>query len=146
MGNERSLLVDFYTNVSQRGNYICVREVKNGKRINSKVRYAPTLFTPVQQETGYKTLDGSHVLPTQFSNLYDARKWVTSHKSQPELVYGNTQYPYCYISDEYEGSINWDIDQILIVTIDIEVASDQGFPNVENAGSAVISIALMNCS
>ena len=144
MGNERSLLVDFYTNVSQRGNYLCVREVKGGKRINSKVRYAPTLFTPVQRETGYKTLDGSHVLPTQFFNLYDARKWVASHKSQPELVYGNTQYPYCYISDEYEGSINWDIDQILIVTIDIEVQCENGFPNVRIAEEEMLSITIKN--
>ena len=144
MGNERSLLVDFYTNVSQRGNYLCVREVKGSKRINSKVRYAPTLFTPVQRETGYKTLDGSHVLPTQFFNLYDAKKWVTSHKSQPELVYGNTQYPYCYISDEYEGSINWDIDQILIVTIDIEVQCENGFPNVRLAEEELLSITIKN--
>ena len=144
MGNERSLLVDFYTNVSQRGNYLCVREVKGSKRINSKVRYAPTLFTPVQRETGYKTLDGSHVLPTQFFNLYDAKKWVTSHKSQPELVYGNTQYPYCYISDEYEGSINWDIDQILIVTIDIEVQCENGFPNVRIAEEEMLSITIKN--
>ena len=144
MGNERSLLVDFYTNVSQRGNYLCVRDVKGSKRINSKVRYAPTLFTPVQRETGYKTLDGSHVLPTQFFNLYDAKKWVTSHKSQPELVYGNTQYPYCYISDEYEGSINWDIDQILIVTIDIEVQCENGFPNVRLAEEELLSITIKN--
>ena len=144
MGNERSLLVDFYTNVSQRGNYLCVREVKGSKRINSKVRYAPTLFTPVQRETGYKTLDGSHVLPTQFFNLYDAKKWVASHKSQPELVYGNTQYPYCYISDEYEGPINWDIDQILIVTIDIEVQCENGFPNVRIAEEEMLSITIKN--
>ena len=136
--------MDFYTNVSQRGNYLCVREVKGSKRINSKVRYAPTLFTPVQRETGYKTLDGSHVLPTQFFNLYDAKKWVTSHKSQPELVYGNTQYPYCYISDEYEGSINWDIDQILIVTIDIEVQCENGFPNVRIAEEEMLSITIKN--
>ena len=113
--------MDFYTNVLQWGNQLLVREIKDGRRINSKVMYAPTLFSPVQKETGYKTLDGSHVLPTQFYNIKSAKEWVESHKSQPELVYGNTQYPYCYIADEYKGMVNWDMDQILIVTIDIEV-------------------------
>ena len=108
--------MDFYTNVLQWGNQLFVREVKNGQRMNSKVKYSPTLFSPVPQETGYKTLDGSHVRPTQFHNIKDAKEWIESHKSQPHLVYGNTQYPYCYISDKYEGTVNWDMDQILLVT------------------------------
>ncbi len=42
--------MNFYTNVLQWGNQLFVREVKNGQRINSKVKYAPTLFSPVDQE------------------------------------------------------------------------------------------------
>jgi len=100
--------MNFYTNVLQWGNQLLVREVKNGERINKKVRYAPTLYSPVQKETGYKTLNGSHVLPVQFHSIKDAKDWVESHKSQPELVYGNTQYPYTYISDTYKGHIDFD--------------------------------------
>ena len=136
--------MDFYTNVLQWGNQLLVREIKDGRRINSKVMYAPTLFSPVQKETGYKTLDGSHVLPTQFYNIKSAKEWVESHKSQPELVYGNTQYPYCYIADEYKGMVNWDMDQILIVTIDIEVQCENGFPNVRDAEEEMLSITVKN--
>ena len=136
--------MNFYTNVLQWGNKLLVREVKNGQRMNSKVRYAPTLFSPVTQETGYKTLNGSHVLPTQFDNIKDAKDWIESHKSQPELVYGNTQYPYCYISDTYEGTVNWDMDKILIVTIDIEVQCENGFPNVRDAEEEMLSITVKN--
>ena len=136
--------MNFYTNVIQRGNNICVREVKNGQRTNSRVRYSPTLFSPVKEETGYKTLDGSHVLPTQFYNIKDAREWIETHKSQPELVYGNTQYPYCYIADTYKGTVNWDMDQILIVTIDIEVQCENGFPSVSEAQEELLSITLKN--
>jgi len=78
--------MNFYTNVLQWGNQLFVREVKNGQRINSKVKYAPTLFSPVTQETGYKTLDGNNVLPTNFDNIKEAKEWIESHKSQPELV------------------------------------------------------------
>ena len=44
----------FYTNVVQWGNQILVREYKNGERLNHKVKYSPTLYVPVQKETGWK--------------------------------------------------------------------------------------------
>ena len=55
--------MDFYTNVLQWGNQLFVRGVENGQRVKKKVRYEPTLFDVVPQETGYKTLDGKNVLP-----------------------------------------------------------------------------------
>ena len=136
--------MNFYTNVLQWGNQLFVREVKNGKRINSKVRYAPTLFSPIQRETGYKTLDGSHVLPKPFDNIKEAKKWVEAHKNQPELVYGNTLYPYCYIADTYKDTVNWDMDKILIVTIDIEVQCENGFPSPTEAEEEILSITVKN--
>ena len=136
--------MNFYTNVIQWGNQLLIREVKNGQRTNSKLRYSPTLFSPVNKETGYKTLDGSHVLPTQFHNISDAKEWIESHKSQPELVYGNTQYPYCWIADEYPKQIEWDIDSLLIVTIDIEVKCENGFPDPKAANEEMLSITIKN--
>jgi len=136
--------MNFYTNVIQWGNQLLIREVKNGQRTNSKVRYSPTLFSPVNKETGYKTLDGSHVLPTQFHNISDAKEWIESHKSQPELVYGNTQYPYCWIADEYPKQIEWDIDSLLIVTIDIEVKCENGFPDPKAANEEMLAITVKN--
>ena len=112
--------MDFYTNVLQWGNQLFVRGVENGQRIKKKVRYEPTLFNLVSEPTGYKTLDGKHVLPKKFDSISEAKDWYDSHKKQ-NLVFGNTQYNYCYIGDEYPGDVPWDKDQISIVTIDIEV-------------------------
>ena len=119
--------MNFYTNVLQWGNNLLVREVKDGQRIKSKVRYSPTLFAPVEKRTPYKNLDGGYVTDLTFSTMKEAKEWVESHKSQPELIYGNTQYPYTYIADTYKGKVDWDLDKLLIVTIDIEV-------QCENAG------------
>jgi hypothetical protein len=83
--------MNFYTNVLQWGNQLFVRAVINNERHNFKVKYRPTLFSPVTKHTGYKTLDGVSVLPTEFDSIKEAKEWVDSHKSQPELVYGNTQ-------------------------------------------------------
>ena len=136
--------MNFYTNVLQWGNQLFVRAVINGQRQNFKIRYRPTLFSPVKQETGYRTLDGVPALPIEFDNIKEAKEWVESHKSQPELVFGNTQFAYNYISDTYKNQVNWDLSKILIVTIDIEVECENGFPAVRTAEEPMLSITVKN--
>ena len=136
--------MNFYTNVLQWGNNLLVREVKDGQRIKSRVRYSPTLYAPVEKQTPYKNLDGGYVTDLTFSTMKEAREWVDSHKSQPELIYGNTQYPYTYIADTYKGKVDWDLDKLLIVTIDIEVQCENGFPSPELAEEELLSITIKN--
>ena len=136
--------MNFYTNVIQWGNNLLVREVKNGQRTNSKVRYSPTLYAPVKKPTPYKNLNGSYVTDMKFSTMKEAREWVDSMKDQPELVYGNTQYPYTYISDTHKGQVDWDLEKILVVTIDIEVQCENGFPSPKLAEEELLSITIKN--
>ena len=136
--------MNFYTNVIQWGNNLLVREIKNGQRTNSKVRYSPTLYAPVKKQTPYKNLNGGYVTDLTFSNMKEAREWVESMKNQLDLVYGNTQYPYTYISDTYKGQVDWDLEKILIVTIDIEVQCENGFPSPKLAEEELLSITIKN--
>ena len=136
--------MNFYTNVIQWGNNLLVREIKNGQRTNSKVRYSPTLYAPVKKQTPYKNLNGGYVTDLTFSNMKEAREWVESMKDQPELVYGNTQYPYTYISDTHKGQVDWDLEKILIITIDIEVQCENGFPSPREAEEELLSITIKN--
>ena len=84
--------MNFYTNVIQWGNNLLVREIKNGQRTNSKIRYSPTLYAFVKEKTPYKTLEGEYVTDISFDTIKEAKEWLENTKSQPELVYGNTQY------------------------------------------------------
>jgi DNA polymerase elongation subunit (family B) len=136
--------MNFYTNVLQWGNNLLVRAVVNNERKDFRVRYSPTLYTPVQKKTPYKTLDGVYVADLSFGTMKDAKEWVENHRSQPELVYGNTQYPYTYIADTYRGRVDWDLEKLLIVTIDIEVQCENGFPAPELAEEELLSITLKN--
>ena len=137
--------MNFYTNVLQWGNQLFVRAVVNGERQNFKIKYRPTLYAPVPgKETGYKTLEGVSVLPTEFDSIKEAKEWVESHKNQPELVYGNTQFSYNYIADTYKGNIDWDLDKLLMVTIDIEVKCENGFPSPTEAAEEMLSITVKN--
>jgi len=136
--------MNFYTNVLQWGNQLFCRAVINGERQNFKIKYRPTLYSPVNKHTGYTTLEGVPVLPTEFDTIKEAKEWVESLKSQPELVYGNTQFAYNYIADTYKGSIDWDIDKLLMVTIDIEVQCENGFPSPTEAEEEMLSITVKN--
>ena len=136
--------MNFYTNVLQWGNQLFCRAIINGERQKFKIKYRPTLYSPVNKHTGYNTLEGVPVLPTEFDSIKEAKEWVESHKNQPELVYGNTQYSYNYIADTYKGDIAWDLDKILMVTIDIEVQCQNGFPSPIKAAEEMLSITLKN--
>ena len=136
--------MQFYTNVTPWGNTLLVREYVNGERVNRKIKYSPTLFCKVIKETKHKTLDGQFVTPVKHETIKEAKEWLKSYEDQPHLIYGNTTFQYNYIADEYPSFVKWDIDKILVVTIDIEVACENGFPNPEEAIEPLLSITIKN--
>ena len=92
------------------------------ERINRKIKYSPTLARFCRKPTKYKTLDGRFVAPIKHQTMKEANEWIDNYKSQPDLVYGNTLYQYNYLADQYPNRVDWDMEKLLIVTIDIEVA------------------------
>ena len=112
--------MNFYTNITQWGNYLLLREVVNGERLVRKVKYSPTLYAPVAKQTEHTTLCGKYVTPIKHNTIKEAKEWLESYKNQPHLIYGSNMYAYNYIAEQYPNDVSWDIDQILIVTIDIE--------------------------
>jgi len=136
--------MNFYTNISQWGNTLLIREVVNGQRLTRRVKYKPTMYAPVAEPTEWKTLNGKYVTPINFHNMKEAREWVDNYKNQPEMVHGSTMFAYNYIADEYPKRVEYDTDQILIVTIDIEVQCENGFPAPEQAIEPLLSITVKN--
>ena len=132
----------FYTNILPWGNSLLLREVVNGKRVARRIKYSPTLYCPVMRETKFKTLDGRYVTPIKHQTIKEAKQWVEGYKDQPHLVYGNTQFQYTFLNEEYGH--DFEKDQILITTIDIEVACENGFPNPDVADEELLSITLKN--
>ena len=136
--------MDFYTNNVRWGKNQLLREIENGERVNTRVKYSPTLYAPVLKQTSHKTLDGKYVTPIKHETMKDAKEWVEQYKDQPHMVYGNTLYAYSYLSEEYPDRVNWNMDNILLITLDIEVECENGFPNVEQAIEPLISITIKN--
>ena len=139
--------MEFYTNVKVVGDQVYLRGIdKNGKRIKAKEKYNPTVFIPTKpsdKETKYRTLNGHKVDSFKPGGIRDTRNFYAKYKDTSNFnVYGNDNFAYCFIGDRYADEIDYDMSKIVVANIDIEVASDQGFPHVENAGSPVISISL----
>ena len=136
--------MNFYTNVTQWGNFLKVREVVNGQRITRKVKYKPTLYMNVEKPTDWKTLDGKFVAPIQHETMKEAREWVANYKNHPGMVHGSTMFAYNYIADEYPKRVEYNKDDILIVTLDAEVQCENGFPNPKDAIEPLLSITVKN--
>jgi DNA polymerase elongation subunit (family B) len=134
----------FYTNVHQWGDNLLVRAIENNKRVAKRVRYEPTLFVPVQKQTSFTTLDGKFLTPMKFTSMKESKEFVEQYKDQPHLVFGHTQYAYTYIADKYPEDIKWDYNKLLLITIDIEVECENGFPNPRQSIEPLLSITVKN--
>ena len=136
--------MDFYTNVIVFGNSVLVRGIKNGERVTSRLKYKPTLFVPVRKQTQYRSLDGKFLTPMVQETIKDAKEFVDQYSNQPGMLYGFTRWPYQWISDNFRGEIQWDINKIQVATIDIETESENGFPQVDHPIERVNAITLKN--
>ena len=136
----------FYTNIQLIGNQFLIRGYENGKHITHREEWKPTLFVPSKRKTKYKTLEGESVEPIQPGFVRDCREFYKKYDEIENFkIYGNDRYVYQYISEKYpEDHINFDIKKIRLVTIDIEVAAESGFPDVENVAEELLLISLQD--
>ncbi len=128
------------------GDHFLVRGYENGRHFMTREKFSPTLFVPSKKTTKYTTLQGEYVEPIQPGSVRDCREFIKKYTDvQNFKIYGNDKYIYQYISDKYpENEIKFDISKIKLTTIDIEVASENGFPDVENAAEEVLLITLQD--
>lgn len=135
----------FYTNISRYGNSLLYRGYKNGKKIQTKIKYEPTYFVNTPKPTPYKALDGTPVAPIKFSDMREAKDWLHTNKQVVgRHIYGNNKHIPAYINDEFPGNIKFDRNLINVTTIDIEVQSDAGFPEPEEAAHEITAICMKN--
>ena len=137
---------NFYINVIQRGSQLLVREIENGKRVNRKIKWKPTFFVPTDKDTKWRTLSGDKVAPIQFQDIHKGREFLDNYKEQTHLISGFERYPYVYLAEKYPGIVEWDINKILILSLDIEVACENGFPAIKEAIEPLLCITVKNQS
>ena len=137
----------FYTNVFQIGNSMLVRGYDNGRHFEDRVEFRPTFFVPSKRKRSkWKTLDGQLVDPVKPGTIKDCREFIDKYSQVQNFnIYGNERYVHQYISEEYpEPEINFDLNKIKLITIDIEVAAESGFPDVFNVAEELLLITIQD--
>ena len=131
----------FYTNVVCLGNYIFERGVENGIPFENKTEFKPTLYIPTTSKTDWHTLEDNPVGPVQWGTIKETRAALKKYEGVENMkLYGHTNFNYSYIGETYPDNIDYNLEHIKILYIDIEVGSEHGFPNPETAPSEVTAI------
>ena len=135
----------FYTSVVRYGNNILFRGyAENGKKIQTKIPYKPTLFVQSDKNiSGWKGIDGVSVEPMKFDSMKEATEFQKRYDDIPNFkIYGMNNFVSQFIAEMFPTPIQFKREWVDVCTIDIEVASDEGFPEPDKADHPVISISL----
>jgi len=137
-------MASFYTNVQCFGNNILYRGIKNGQRIKERIEYSPSLYIPSKRVTNITSLDGEYLDQKIFTDVRSARDYVKQFDGIPGApkIYGQTRFEYAFIADQHRGMVDYEFDKISIAIIDIEVGSENGFPDPYEANEPITAIAV----
>lgn len=137
----------FYTNVIQWGNSIFVRGVDSfGQRQSIRYKdFQPTLYVKSSEPSDWKTVDGRYVKEFHPGDINESKDFIKRYDGVEGFeVFGQTQYIYQWISDNFQDDVDFDLNKILVANIDIETSCEHGFPNIETANEEVLLITIRN--
>lgn len=135
----------FYTNVHTRGNYVYFRGFKDGKRVNQKIPFKPSLYVRSGKETKFKSLWGEGLERIQFDSIREARDFLSRYSEVSNFpIYGNKNFSYQFISKLFPDTIQFDTSIMRIYTVDIETSTEYGFPDPRQAQEEVLLITVQD--
>lgn len=133
----------FYTNVHVNAKSAFVRGYDNGVRFEYEQPFSPHLFLPSPTPSEFRTLDGKYVKPVHFLDSREAREFIKRYDDVGNFpVYGTTSFTYQCIYENFKGDVEYDVDAINVVSIDIETSTQNGFPNIAMADKEIITLSM----
>jgi DNA polymerase elongation subunit (family B) len=126
------------------GNNLLIRGVENSVRFAKKIPCKPYLFLPSQDVSAlYQTIHDKKVEKINFDSPREARDFIKTYEDVAGYeIYGSDKFQYVQINDMYKGAVEYDPTLINVIYMDIEVASDAGFPDIQKADKEVTAITL----
>ena len=136
--------MSFYTNVQCFGNNILYRGIIDGKRVKQRIEYSPSLYLPSKRITNFTSLEGDYLDQKIFGDIRSARDFIKQFDgvSNASRIFGQTRFEYAYIADQHRNMVDYDFDKVLIGVIDIEVGSENGFPDPYQATEPITAICI----
>ena len=133
----------FYTNIQLAGDTVLYRGYEDGESVQFRTQFSPTLYVTSGKKEKLKTLTGKPVKPVQFQTAREAREFIKTYDGVEKFeVHGYERFVYQYIRKEFPNEVDYDINQMKIYAMDIEVQCENGFPDVEAAAEEMLSITI----
>ena len=131
-----------YTNVTLLGDSILCRGYEGGEPVTYKDIIKPSLFVP--SPTGkWKSLDGKPMAEVKHDGAKAAREFLRKYEGVDKFeVHGYERFVYQWISERFPDQISFNLKDMKIYTIDIEVECENGFPDVDAAAEKMLLITI----
>ena len=99
---------------------------------------------PSKRVTNFTNLEGEYLDQKICKDIRTAREYIKQFDgvSNAPKIYGQTRYEYAFIADEHKGMVDYDFEKVLIGVVDIEVGSENGFPDPYQANEPITAIAI----
>lgn len=146
--------MSFYTNIDISGDRVLLRYVDdNGKRwsrdiqtkdtVREKASFKPVLYRPSTEPTKFQTLDKAYVRPVEFEGIKAYKAFIKENQDiQSYQWFGQDRAHWQYLQHRWPNEIRWNQASIDVVNLDIEVHSEDGFPEPDVAQHPITAITL----
>lgn len=138
----------FYTNIYRFGNKILYRGYENGIRKQSREEFFPKLYVSANgKKASHRGIRGQSLQEIQPGSIKECKDFIESYHGVSNFeIHGMTDWILQYINSLYPNHdpVVFDKSLIKIMTIDIEVESENGFSTVEDA-SERINVVTLSC-
>ena len=107
--------------------------------------FNPTLYLKATKPTSWKTVEGEYVDEFSAGGIKETKEFLEKYRDVENFkVYGQTQFLYQWISDNFidQNEIAFDTKQISVISLDIETSAEYGFPNIETANEQILLITV----
>lgn len=136
----------FYTNIYRFGNKILHRGYENGGRVQYRNNFSPKLYVSAKKKgSSFKGIRGQELQEIQPGSIKDAKDFIeTYHGVQNFEIHGMTDWVLQYINTLYPNHepATYDKNLLRILSLDIEVESENGFSTTEDASERINVITL----
>jgi len=139
---------NYYSNFTQKFNKIFYRGYRDGRRIQGKIDYSPSLYVKTEKPTEFKSLFGSYLEERTFETIGEAKAFVKEN-SEFLAIHGNTKYEYAFIADKFRDEMDVKLEDLTIHSIDIETKTEgpngtTKFPDLKEADQEILLITIID--
>lgn len=135
---------EFYTSVDVIGSKIAYRGYRGSTPVAHRYDFQPKLFEPSKTPTGWKSIHGQDLKPKVFENSFEMVNYIKEMEgiSNSTPWYGMDRTILQFIGDKFPEEVNFNKSAIHVANIDIEVHSEDGFPNPDEARHPITAITI----